>query len=1148
MSDGQSSTLTKTPPLSEETWQSIFLLLVEILTKALDSSQCHNTQDGLDKFLDNFFDIWFLACSKQYPNPSFWKSLDRILKQNSLHYNTLRSWSSQFLGLNQKVVEMIVKIESDKSGLHPLSLDSLDCQQLVHTWYRFFHFPINPALLLEYNFPINLASQVPKLENDQVRFYSLLALKIASTVTSAVYQFMGMPYLSAIRGQLLVATITADTSNSTVNGSVTNHQNATGTTQQAFTAGLSRRSNRSNNAIKNEIDKQATKEVPVEGSKMFDYPLFVKSSRVQTSADSMLDAFGDFLFKVCLTGPGTSNELVYSQAESLTCLLRLFSWKRNTESVNLQYYSIFNCCLFKALNLQFETSNCDVTAYVILSSCNLLCNGVRFSSQLVPTYVNRIFQYCSEENEHLQSSIANPGSNKVPSSIRCHVPVTIFWKACYYILLSSFPYFVKFSKVNNDQIPFPTYLEKVHDFCTKRLVQEKDPQSISLLISLLHSLIQISSGRGFLGSKLSIEGASYREAQNYKVISLLIRKAFLEWSDEAQGHPILTALAFLRTLARCSNFSSDSVRQLVVSKLCELIEKLLQKPARHHKTALHSLIVSSYRTIAIWLHNRPSVFNCEKLFKPVLESIEYGISGSKSVSNDAYVYKEVKAQRVPSQRCNDAAEILLNCLVNSRKRRKRKQLDLKKREESENKLQLFYISGKERVVHVEEECSSDSTEADEEYTRENLTVSVSTPFGNETYRVFDRNTSDLDKRSTATIIPARKLGCHNDITWNYIPGKVPFIPEPLADAIFTKPEEKLSSLRGESCSDKDFSSLISDSINTEQDIVYSKSYKTAIVCTEPTPVEGLLHTKKFVAKFPFLQPTKVESQDFKSNTNLEALQSKSQLCETGSNVSEIELSHSILQALPLKMTQVVDVLYLSEDSVTSGFLNSEQIYLVQREAKLKGKLKHLIESLDNFSSSSGENMKMAEDPFCDIFYNCFPENPIHEYNNGVLPGKLSVNSNIVTQSCQAGSANQPKFFVYLFAIENFDQYQHLDPSFVSNLINSGKTEKEPLETTSYVFYSFYVHSNSLITIYIDSNVKNVSFHPLVDKCVIRSEDFASSISKSIRSCLFDWSIEHITPCAKRRDFIQRFGGKMKNEMLTKEFLWDIRNLTSVNSK
>ena len=1180
VSDNQLPSLNnRSPSLSEETWESIFLLLLEVLTKALGSSKCHNAQDGLDKFLDNIFDIWTLACCKQYPGSTFWKSLDRILKHNSLHYNTLRSWSSQFLKLNQKLVEQISKhgIEAEKSDAKVTAIELLNSQQLIHTWYRFFHFPVNPALLLEFKFPDHLAAQIPQDEEQQVKFYSLLALKVASTVASAVYQFMGIESDSVIRSQLLVASISTvnNLPNGTNSGVGTQPTATSGqSTNQAFNSSASsRRSNRNNASFKNVNDALAASATVIEqvrSSKVSSYPLFVTSSEVQTSVESLLNAFGDFLFKICLTGPGIANELVYAQAEALTCLLRLFGWKRDTETISLQYYSIFNCCIYRALNLQFETANCDVTCYVILSSCNLFCNGARFCNQLVPTYVNRIFQYCSEEESFHSSIESSESKASNGGSIRCHVSSSMFWKACYHVLLTTFPYFIKFNDIHSEQLPFPAYLDKVTNFCYRRLSQETDPASISLLISLLHSLIEMSNNRDFLGSMLSVEGIYYRESANSKLINLLIKRAFSEWSEDSQGQPILTALAFLRTLAR-SNFTYESYRFIVIPKLCELIEKLLQKPPRHHKTALHSLIVSCYRTIALWLENRPTIFTSEKLYKPVLDSIEYGISGSKSQSNDALVYKEVKTQHVPSQRCNDAAELLLNSLLNTKRKRTRKKKlqksEIKQTECSSNKLDLYYLSGKERFVHIEEDRGSDSAEAEENNRRnEELTLSISSPFGNESFRVFDRISSDAERPSTATIIPARRLGAHNSFMWDYIPGQIPFIPEPLADAIFCEPEVKLSSLTNESCYDDQFCNIVNQSIESERNCDNSRSVKLPQIYAEPVPVEPMLHSKKFVAKFPFLTPTKVESQDFKSNSNLEHLPFRTaEGCGKSSSICDV---HEIMQRLPLKLSQLVNVFYIPSDEMAQKFSrdNTDSLYFAQREARLNQNLKMLVDSLhesnDIFKQNSSEfnSLKFSAGSYCDILYNTFPVN-VKEANMESVQNKwydakeLTYSSAVNVSSFHPNlqSQSHPQVHIYLFAIRSFDQLKQASEEFISSLIRSQNAESEQnhesatSEVLNYVIYSFYIHSNSLITIYIRSNLKCVSFHPLADKCVIRSEDFAAIISKSIRSSIFDWTIEHVTPCSKRRECIQKLPAKVKSELLSKDSLWNIRKLTTINS-
>ena len=1080
----------------------------------------------------------------------------------------------------------------------------------------------------------HFSSQLSKSTDVQFKFFSTLGLKITNTVTSAVYTFMNLAANSVVRNQLLIAGGVWEVNPHVANSSPSISAAQTNASHHNSVVGIARRSNRTQGGpFKSFKDSNIRGDAHI-NMDLNSYPLFICDTGqfYQISVESILNTFGEFLFEVCLAGPGTIYELVFAQAEALTCLLRLLSWNRDEKQpLSMQYYSTFCCCLYKALNLQFETS-CDVAAYVILSSCNLFISGTKYCSILVPKYLDRILKYVEDSDSRTSARLVG-GNSSGGLSTRCHVPVKIFWKSCYHILLTLFPYLVEFHAIH--RLSLHTYLERIHNFCFQSVKQEKDVSSISILISITFSLINaspsasiaynsstggstqvimssssvdtfegatpqepnvnvangtISSGTLTTGEKVM---SSFWDSCNYKLIYLLINRTVDEWSEDTQGVVVVTALAALRSLALTTQ-NTDECRTLVVMKLCELIERLLQKPSRHHKTALHSLVVSSYATIGIWLEgNTGSVFKDSKFADAVFEAIEYGLSGSKSISNDSYVYKETKALKVPSLRSRDAAEFLLNaiidqsCLHNSLSRGLISTYS--KNSPTEKALTYFYTVQKERFINLEEKYDSEYRLQKEFATKAEaaaLSVKVFSPFSTSKYHVVDKQLSVFDKGSDATMIPPAIPMFELPVTAAYVPGQIPFLPEPLRFSSNCAPERKLLSLAQEVCCDNTFGSIVDESCEDESVFNFTNKFKNPLMCNEPTSIStSRIQSRKFISRFPLLG---IDSEaELRNPGNITEPPHRTNVAEVSQG--DINSSTDLLEKLSLKTSQVVNVLYIPPFEHFDKNLSVDEFLGMQvTSSDQSWKVRDLLSTLGNRQSQliplgdrkNGESVEdgcpsqmVFQSSFCNIFYRCYfapnGSSPL-DHCGGDQGLSNAENLRIGTDACFSSSGqslqHQQHVHIFLFILNSSTEWQQIqDVAWLSTLADklkcspskmsevettdggaggesssSSSNKSSAIENFYFVAYSLFVHENNLITVYIANNLKsNVTFHPLVNKCIVQSIHFGSMLSSSINNLLFDWTIEHVKPYMKRREMIQKMNVKFRDQLLNHQSLWKI---------
>ncbi|XP_037885903.1 ral GTPase-activating protein subunit beta isoform X4 [Glossina fuscipes] len=129
---------------------------------------------------------------------------------------------------------------------------------------------------------------------------------------------------------------------------------------------------------------------------------------------------------------------------------------------------------------------------------------------------------------------------------------------------------------------------------------------------------------------------------------------------------LLSGLArlFIRDSAR--KFANDALEcKRAVKWICDYICYQCSRPPPAHSKDLHSTIVAAYQCTSAWLMQHPYLLQDKDCLQTVLEVVELGISGSKSVgkSGDIPKFKDEKELKPASMRVRDAAENLLTIIL-----------------------------------------------------------------------------------------------------------------------------------------------------------------------------------------------------------------------------------------------------------------------------------------------------------------------------------------------------------------------------------------------------------------------------------------------------------------------------------------------------
>lgn len=128
----------------------------------------------------------------------------------------------------------------------------------------------------------------------------------------------------------------------------------------------------------------------------------------------------------------------------------------------------------------------------------------------------------------------------------------------------------------------------------------------------------------------------------------------------------LAALELLTGLAGMHVKDSDVLEcKRAVKWICDYICYQCSRPPPAHIKDLHSTIVAAFQCTSAWLMNHPYLLQDKECLTIVLEVVELGISGSKSVGKpgEAVKYKDEKELKPASMRVRDAAENMLTMIL-----------------------------------------------------------------------------------------------------------------------------------------------------------------------------------------------------------------------------------------------------------------------------------------------------------------------------------------------------------------------------------------------------------------------------------------------------------------------------------------------------
>ncbi|XP_016107340.1 ral GTPase-activating protein subunit beta [Sinocyclocheilus grahami] len=674
-------------------------LYVQTILKHLHNlflPRCGIAEKLAEKLISVLFEVWFLACTRCFPTPPYWKTAREMLANWRHHPPVVEQWSKVIAALTSRLLRFMYgpsfppfKVPEEDASLIPAEMDN-DC--VGQTWYRFLHMLSNPVDLSN---PV-IVSSTPKFQEQllggnsvpheviqhpclkQLPQIFFRAMRGASCLVDA---FLGVAVCKKLecRETLPSSGVTVSRSNIRDRLPSIGTLNLSKPNQLVTNSGLNYPSVAvSRNNFRDRLPSYAT---------FFQILLSYKSS-IATQAGVELRRKGSQMSTDTMVSNPMfdANEFPDNyesgRAEACGTLCRIFCSKKTGEEILAVYLSRFYMVLMQGLQISDFICR-PVLASIILNSSALFCSDLKGINVVVPYFISALETILPDRELSKFKSYVNP---------------TELRRASIHILLSMLPLPHHFGNVKSEVLlegKFSNDDNSLHDKAVTflslklRLVNiligalqtETDSINTQMILAAMLNIVQDSALLESVGAQAevgSVDGShslAKSHSRNNSGISNTSAGSSEATTPDSErpaqalmrdyGKPrgtLCTTDRCIRAVVKVSVESSD--RKRAVSSVCSYIVYQCSRPAPLHSRDLHSMIVAAFHCLCVWLTEHPDMLNEKDCLIEVLEIVELGISGSKSKTGEQEVkYKGDKEHNPASMRVKDAAEATLSCIM-----------------------------------------------------------------------------------------------------------------------------------------------------------------------------------------------------------------------------------------------------------------------------------------------------------------------------------------------------------------------------------------------------------------------------------------------------------------------------------------------------
>ncbi|XP_032672049.1 ral GTPase-activating protein subunit beta isoform X6 [Odontomachus brunneus] len=396
------------------------------------------------------------------------------------------------------------------------------------------------------------------------------------------------------------------------------------------------------------------------------------------------------------------------RAEALGALCRIFCAKKTGEEILPVYLARFYQAMYHGLKVN-ESRECGETlASILLNSADLFRLDLNGIQVLVPAVLSALEVVLPEKDLKLRSNLVSKPDLRRAS---IHLLISMLTLPLHFqnLAIKELPIFPGTNSSEKTPITFIQLKSRLMNLLINALQVETDPQNTHMLLGALLLSVQdsaeaeeveqvtqpdvvandsttnlLSSVTSDSASQISISSdqRSIGDASDIATLqeeciafdsahALFVRATYFvchclisSWKTDLNIS--LAALEMLSGLARTRIRETDALEcKRAVKWLCDYIAYQCWRPPPAHSKDLHSSIVAAFSCLTTWLTAHPQLLQDKDCLTTVLEVVELGVSGTKSVGKpgEPIKMKDEKELKPASMRVRDAADALLTILL-----------------------------------------------------------------------------------------------------------------------------------------------------------------------------------------------------------------------------------------------------------------------------------------------------------------------------------------------------------------------------------------------------------------------------------------------------------------------------------------------------
>ncbi|XP_012339147.1 ral GTPase-activating protein subunit beta isoform X5 [Apis florea] len=362
------------------------------------------------------------------------------------------------------------------------------------------------------------------------------------------------------------------------------------------------------------------------------------------------------------------------RAEALGALCRIFCAKKTGEEILPIYLSRFYQAMNHGLKVD-ESRECGETlASILLNSADLFrldLNGVQV---LVPAVISALETVLPEKDLKLKSNVVSK-SDLRRASIHLLISILVLPLHFQNLTIKELPTFISPMINEKNHVTFAQLKSKLMNLLINALQVETDSQNTHMLLGALLLSVQDSAAAEEVEQVTQPDTIAHDPTVNLlssdSAHALFVRATYLvchrlisSWKTDLNIS--LAALEILSGLARTRIRETDALEcKRAVKWLCDYIAYQCWRPPPAHSKDLHSSIVAAFSCLRTWLTAHSQLLQDKDCLTTVLEVVELGVSGTKSIGKpgEPIKMKDEKELKPASMRVRDAADALLTVIL-----------------------------------------------------------------------------------------------------------------------------------------------------------------------------------------------------------------------------------------------------------------------------------------------------------------------------------------------------------------------------------------------------------------------------------------------------------------------------------------------------